>query len=110
MLGVPAEYLDFREEFSKVSATSFPPHRPYDFEIDLQPGSVPPTGRLYALAAPEVEAMGTYVNNSLLAGIIRPSSFPAGAGFFFVAKKDEHVHRVQAVLQCLLENSLFVKV
>jgi hypothetical protein len=46
------------------------------------------SGRLYTLAAPEREAMGTYVNNSLLAGIICPSSCPAGAGFFFVAKKD----------------------
>ena len=33
--------------------------------------------------------MDKYINNSLAAGIIRPSSSPAGAGFFFVAKKDK---------------------
>lgn len=32
--------------------------------------------------------METYVKESLAAGIIRPSSSPLGAGFFFVGKKD----------------------
>ncbi len=33
--------------------------------------------------------METYINDSLAAGLIRPSSSPVGAGFFFVAKKDK---------------------
>lgn len=33
--------------------------------------------------------MKTYINESLAAGIIRPSSSPAGAGFIFVGKKDK---------------------
>ncbi|KAJ8416815.1 hypothetical protein AAFF_G00326930 [Aldrovandia affinis] len=33
--------------------------------------------------------METYIHDSLAAGIIRPSSSPVGAGFFFVAKKDK---------------------
>ncbi|KAI3351084.1 hypothetical protein L3Q82_005649 [Scortum barcoo] len=49
----------------------------------------PPRGRLYSLSAPEREAMEAYINDSLAAGIIRPSSSPAGAGFFFVEKKDK---------------------
>ncbi len=32
--------------------------------------------------------MEAYINESLAAGIIRPSTSPAGAGFFFVEKKD----------------------
>lgn len=32
--------------------------------------------------------MKEYINFSLKAGIIHPSSSPAGAGFFFVEKKD----------------------
>ncbi len=32
--------------------------------------------------------MDAYINESLAAGIIRPSTSPAGAGFFFVEKKD----------------------
>ena len=32
--------------------------------------------------------MNNYIDISLKAGIIRPSSSPAGAGFFFVGKRD----------------------
>uniref|UniRef100_A0A8C6MDP3 Gypsy retrotransposon integrase-like protein 1 n=1 Tax=Nothobranchius furzeri TaxID=105023 RepID=A0A8C6MDP3_NOTFU len=32
--------------------------------------------------------METYINESLASGLIRPSTSPLGAGFFFVAKKD----------------------
>lgn len=89
LAGVPAEYHDFKEVFSKSKATSLPPHRPYDCAIDLLPGTSPPRGRLYSISAPERKAMEDYINDSLSAGIIRPSSSPAGAGFFFVQKKDK---------------------
>ncbi|KAK5885831.1 hypothetical protein CesoFtcFv8_016928 [Champsocephalus esox] len=36
--------------------------------------------------------MEKYINDSLDAGLIRPSSSPAGAGFFFVGKKDKTLH------------------
>ncbi len=83
---VPEEYLDLKEVFSKSRAASLPPHRPYDCAIELVPGMSPPKGRLYSLSVPEREAMEKYISDSLTAGIIRPSSSPAGAGFFFVAK------------------------
>ncbi len=85
---VPEEYLDLKEVFSKSRAASLPPHRPYDCAIELVPGMSPPKGRLYSLSVPEREAMEKYISDSLTAGFIRPSSSPAGAGFFFVAKKD----------------------
>ncbi len=85
---VPEEYLELKEVFSKSRAASLPPHRPYDCAIELVPGMSPPKGRLYSLSVPEREAMEKYISDSLTAGIIRPSSSPAGAGFFFVAKKD----------------------
>ncbi|KAI3355553.1 hypothetical protein L3Q82_018388 [Scortum barcoo] len=44
--------------------------------------------RLYNLTRPEQEAMEGYINDSMAAGIIRPSTSPVGAGFFFVKKKD----------------------
>ena len=85
---VPACYHDLRTVFSRSRAVSLPPHRPYDCAIDLLPGASPPRGRLYSLSAPEREAMEKYLSDSLAAGIIRPSSSPAGAGFFFVKKRD----------------------
>ncbi len=86
--GVPEEYLDLRAVFSRSRATSLPPHRPYDCSIDLLPGTMPPRGRLYSLSAPEREALEKYLTESLAAQIIVPSSSPAGAGFFFVKRKD----------------------
>ena len=41
------------------------------------------------MSAPENRAMEQYIQGSLAAGIIQPSSSPAGAGFFFVSKKDK---------------------
>lgn len=86
---VPCEYHDLGEVFCKTKATSLPPHCPYDCAIDLLPGTFPPKGRLYSLSGPEREAMETYINDSLAAGIVHPSSSPAGPGFFFVKKKDK---------------------
>ncbi len=85
---VPSEYRDLKGVFSKSRAASLPPHCPYDCAIDLLPGTSPPKGKLYSLSAPEREAMEKYISDSLAAKIIRPSSSPAGAGFFFVKKKD----------------------
>ena len=85
---VPAVYHDLRDVFNKAKATSLPPHRPYYCAIDLLPGTSPPKGRLHSLSASERQAMEEY-RSSLLAGIIQPSWSPAGAGFFFVGKKDK---------------------
>ena len=56
--------------------------------VDLLSGSTTPKGWLYSLSGPEREAMEEYIGSSLKAGLIRPSSSPAAAGFFFVGKKD----------------------
>ena len=85
---VPSEYLDLKEVFSKDRAVALPPHRPFDCAVNLQPGAAPPRGRVFSLSRPEHEAMEKYLQESLAAGLIRPSSSPAGAGFFFVGKKD----------------------
>lgn len=86
--GVPEVYHDLFEVFSKSKALSLPPHRPYDCAIELISGAKLPTSRLYNLSKPEREAMEKYIKDSLAAGLIRPSSSPLGAGFFFVSKKD----------------------
>ena len=85
---VPEEYYDLRVVYSKSHALSLPPHRPYDCAINLLPRSPLPSSRLFNLSRPERESMEDYIGESLAAGIIRPSSSPVGAGFFFVSKKD----------------------
>uniref|UniRef100_A0A3P9K7H2 ribonuclease H n=1 Tax=Oryzias latipes TaxID=8090 RepID=A0A3P9K7H2_ORYLA len=85
---VPYCYHHLEEVFSKSKALSLPPHRPYDCAIDLIPGSTIPKGHLYSISASERQALNDYIDGSLAAGLIRPSSSAAGAGFFFVGKKD----------------------
>ena len=85
---VPPYYHPLKEVFNKSKALSLSPHRPYDCAIDLIPGSTIPKGRLYSISGPERKAMNDYISASLKAGLIRPSSSPAGASFFFVGKKD----------------------
>lgn len=87
---VPPCYHDRRYVFSKSRATSLPSHNPYNCPMDLLPGASPPKERLYLLSPAETAAMSEYIKTSLEVGIIRPSSSPAGAGFFFVSKKDVH--------------------
>ncbi len=89
LTNVPSDYHDLQQVFSKTFASSLPPHRPYDCAKDLLPGATLPAKRLYNLSKPEREAMEKYITESVAAGIIRPSSSPVGAGFFFVEKKDK---------------------
>ncbi|KAK2905717.1 hypothetical protein Q8A73_009660 [Channa argus] len=86
---IPPAYHDIAPVFNKEKALSLPPHRPFNCAIDLLAGAPLPTGRLYNLSRPEREAMEKYIRESLQAGLIRPSSSPGPAGFFFVSKKDK---------------------
>lgn len=54
-----------------------------DLDFPDLSGVPPRHRRLYSLSAPERDAMENYINSSLAAGIICPSSSPARAGFFF---------------------------
>ncbi|KAI3355667.1 hypothetical protein L3Q82_004259 [Scortum barcoo] len=55
---------------------------------DLLSGATIPKGHLYSRSGPKREAMKNYIDSCLKAGLIRPSSSPAGTSFFFVAKTD----------------------
>ena len=83
---IPPDYHNLSSVFSKDRALSLLPHRLYDYAIDLRPL---PSSPLYNLSRPERVSMETYIQDSLAAGIIRPSSSPVGAGFFFLSKKDK---------------------
>lgn len=85
---IPSEYHDLAAVFDKSEAVSLPPHRPYDCAIELIPNHTLPSGRLYSISLPEQRALKEYISSSLASGIIRPSTSPLAAGFFFVAKKD----------------------
>lgn len=80
---IPEVYQDLREVFSKTRATCHPPHRPWDCAIDLRADATPPHRRIYPLSVAETQAMEDYIQE-----LIRMSTSPVSAGFFFMAKKD----------------------
>ncbi|KAM4723058.1 EH domain-binding protein 1-like protein 1 [Rhinophrynus dorsalis] len=55
----------------------------------LLPGSTPPRGHVYPLSVEENKAVEEYVSDALARVIIRKSTSPACAGFFFVKKDGE---------------------
>lgn len=81
-------YHHISSVFSKQRASTLPPYHPYNCAIDLFPNAALPSSLLYSLSRPEWEAMERYLSESLAASFFCPSSSPAGAGFFFVKKKD----------------------
>ena len=85
---VPKEYHDYLDVFSETQANVLPPHRKYDLEIPLQPGTAPPWGPIYPMSAPELAEMKKYVQTYLANGFIRPSKSPAAAPVMFVKRPD----------------------
>ncbi|KAI3370079.1 hypothetical protein L3Q82_024862 [Scortum barcoo] len=81
---VPSCYHNLKEVFKKSKAMSLPPHR----SSDLLLGAPIPKGCLYSISGRERAAMDEYITTLLKAVIIYPPSLLAGAGFFFVGKKD----------------------
>ncbi|XP_069498702.1 uncharacterized protein, partial [Ambystoma mexicanum] len=88
ILKLPPEYQEFQDVFQKDQANTLPPHRSYDCQIDLIPGTTPPCSRIYALTEPENLHLRQYLDQYLANGFIRPSKSPASSALFFVPKKE----------------------
>ena len=57
MTGVPLDYHDFTDIFSKSRASAPAPHRPYDLKIELEEGTSPPFGPIYSLSQSELKSL-----------------------------------------------------
>ncbi|CDO69493.1 hypothetical protein BN946_scf184662.g13 [Trametes cinnabarina] len=88
LTGVPEEYHEFADVFSKSKADELPEHRPDDLKIDLKEGATPPLGPIYSLSKVELYTLREYIEENLRSGFIRPSKSPCGAPVLFVKKKD----------------------
>src|SRR6202040_4038508 len=73
LTGVPEEYHDFADVFSKVKANKLPPHRPYDLKINIEEGSTPPFGPIYSLSKTELEALREFSDENIANEFIRPT-------------------------------------
>ena len=86
--GLPEDYHEFQDVFSKASASNLPPHRSYDLKIDLEEGAEPPIGRMYSLSETEMKALREFLDENLNNGFVRTSNSSHGAPILFVKKKD----------------------
>ena len=86
--GVPEEYHDFMDVFSKTKAGVLVDHRPYDLKITLEEGASPPLGPIYSLSQEELLALCKFIDKNTAMGFIRPSRSPHGAPVLFIRKKD----------------------
>ena len=55
--GVPKQYHNFADVFSKAKATTLAPHRKYDLHINLEESASPPLGMVYSLSQTELGAL-----------------------------------------------------
>ena len=53
MTGVPPDYHEFTDIFSKTCASAPAPHQPYDLKIELEEGTSTPFGPIYSLSQSE---------------------------------------------------------
>ena len=67
---VPKDYHDYTDVFSKVNASTLPPHHDYDLKIELEEGTTPPLGTIYSLSPVELTALRTFIDENLTTGFI----------------------------------------
>ena len=57
MTGVPPDYHEFTDVFSKTHASAPAPHRPYDLKIELEEGTSPLFSPIYSLSQSELKSL-----------------------------------------------------
>ena len=57
MTGIPLDYHEFTNVFSKTRASTPAPHQPYNLKIELKKGTSPPFGPIYSLSQSELKSL-----------------------------------------------------
>ena len=86
------ELLTVLREFSDIFPldlpSKLPPKRTVDHDIDLIPGSSPPSRPPYRLSKPLLDELQVQITSLLDKGFIEHSKSPYGAPVFFIKKAD----------------------
>ncbi|KAI0993243.1 hypothetical protein K3495_g14941, partial [Podosphaera aphanis] len=83
---LPQHYHQHIKAFDVKSAEILPPHRPCDHQVNLKPGTVPPSGPLYNMSVDELRVLRKWLDENLKKGFIRPSTSPAASPVLFAKK------------------------
>ena len=73
MTGVPPDYHEFTNVFSKTHASATALHQPYDLKIELEEGTSPPFGPIYSLSQSELRSLQEFLDEHLVMDFICPS-------------------------------------
>lgn len=85
---IPSYLHTYADIFAKDGLIKLPLERPsIDHRINLKPGFVLKTSKIYLLSRKEREAVKTFIEENTKKGFIVPSKSPQASGFFFVGKK-----------------------
>ena len=57
MTGIPPDYHEFIDVFSKTHTSAPAPHQPYDLKIELEEGTSPLFGPIYSLSQSELKSL-----------------------------------------------------
>ena len=79
---------EFSDVFPDDLPRQPPPQRDVDHQIELIPGSSPPSQPTYPLSYAEMDELKKTLADLGTHGFARPSKFPFGAPVLFVKKKD----------------------
>jgi len=71
---IAAQYQEFVNVFSKKKSKRFPPHRPIDHVINLQPDYNLPYGEINNISEFKLKTLKTYIETNLAHGNIQRSS------------------------------------
>lgn len=85
---MPTRYHCYINMFRKQNAMTLPPHRRYDFWVDLIPGATPQAAKIIPLSPAEEKALDTMIDEGLEKGTIRRTKSPWAAPVLFTGKKD----------------------
>ena len=88
MTGIPLDYHDFTDVFSKTRACTPAPHWPYDLKIELEEGTSPPFSPIYSLSQSELKSLWEFLDKHLVMDFICPTWSLGGALVLFTCKKD----------------------
>ena len=88
MTGVPSDYHDFTDVFSKTCACTPAPHQPYNLKIELEEGTSPPFGPIYSLSQSELKSLQEFLDKHLAMDCICLPQSPGRAPVLFACKKD----------------------
>ena len=90
--GVPLDYYDFADVFSKSKVDTLACHCEHDLKINLEDGASPPLGATYSLSSSKLSSLCDFLDKHLAMGFIHPSSSTHATPVLFVCKKDGLLH------------------